>query len=437
VNPSKWRALSLEMSRSAARHGGIFDTTQLEHGSGTFVAPADETSTLTAELHKVTQKCSPAMDLGFPMRGPMLADHILGAFHMVQSYTLQPGDNIQMMWSALERLIATHPTLRTTHSPPCMHLCDDLMCELDEVLLAADRANGLAHLVINLSRTVLRARLYQGKGNRAVFLGLCLHHSVLDGPSQQIVYQHVLQLLQAERRGQIFTWAAHSETRLVGNAIAHHIGTLLAQRSSVVPRHLLQVDLPFELRTNQAVAMERLRRHISLQTIAAAKAIAATSGLTLNALLLGTLGFLLHRQSGRTHFAISHTYIGRRLDEMHTVGSFSRCAPLHFAFDEDMTMWQVCQAVLKDTMEQMALGNAFEWGHPVNVAYELNDLRPLARPPEGRGQTSYVKLLDMFFTVNRYDGGYDITVVYDARTHDAGGVDLLVAEWMDSWLGAL
>jgi len=437
VNPSKWRAFTIEVQRTASRHGGRFDAARLDYGSGTLFAPADELSGLVMKVQMVVNDAT--SNLGIPMTGPMIRDYSKGAFHMVQMIHLQMDDDIWMVQSTLDRLKASHPMLRSVHNPPWMHLCDQSMCELDEGLLAADGVNEVPSLVIDLSRAVLRARVYRSKGSRRVLLGLCLHHSVLDGPSQQIVYQHVLQLLQAERRGQSFKQAAHSEARLAEDAIAQHVGTLRAHLGNEVsqPSLQLQPELPFGLSTRQTIGMEAAQLHIPHRAVAMAQTFAAGCGLTLNALLLGTLGLLLHEHSGSSHILLATTFLGRGLDEMDRVGSFSRVALLHLAFDDERTIRQVCQHMLQVTVDQMAHAHAPEDVRLPAVAYELNDVRPLPRSPEVRGRIDHVKLADIFFIVNHLRQGYSILVIYDVSMYHWESVGLLVTEWMDSWVGRL
>ena len=122
---------------------------------------------------------------------------------------------------------------------------------------------------------------------------------------------------------------------------------------------------------------------------------------------------------------------------MDRVGSFSRVAPLHLAFDDERTIRQVCQHVLQVTVDQMALVHAPEDVRLPAVAYELNDVRPLPRSPEFRERTDAVKLADIFFIVNRSREGYSILVMYDGSMYHWESVGLLLTEWMDSWSGGL
>ena len=71
------------------------------------------------------------------------------------------------------------------------------------------------------------------------------------------------------------------------------------------------------------VAMESVLQHVPNDMIAFATELATGNGLTLNALLLGSLATLLHRHSHSSRFAIGQTYVGRRSDQFEAVGSFS------------------------------------------------------------------------------------------------------------------
>jgi len=65
----------------------------------------------------------------------------------------------------------------------------------------------------------------------------------------------------------------------------------------------------------------------------------------------------------------------------------------------------------------------------VAVAYELNDVRPLKRPPETR-QLAHPFQTDVFFAVSRFVDGYTIAVVFDEHKYDAHALEAFVQSWI-------
>jgi len=278
--------------------------------------------------------------------------------------------------------------------------------------------------------------LYTVAGVGAAFLGLSIHHIVLDGPSQQIVYGHLTQLLAAERGGPPVELVAHDEDVIARAAIAHHVRTLSAQNTEL-PKDVLHLELPFKRDPVGPAQMEALTRHVADETIAAAEALASRQGLTLNALLMGSLAFLLHELSGRGEFAIMQNYLGRGLDQLHTVGSFSTGVPVLFSFaTTGASLRSTCKHVLSETLAQMNRGDVVGVGQVPSMAYELNDARPIPRPAETT-RPGGVKLTDIFFYVNQFSDGYAVMISYDRGMYDVSSMDSLVTKWMEMWVGAL
>ena len=81
---------------------------------------------------------------------------------------------------------------------------------------------------------------------RATFLALSIHHIVLDGPSQQVVYGHFTSILVARRGKEVATIPVHSALKIQQNAIAHHLNSLKARAKSELPAHVRHLQLPFE-----------------------------------------------------------------------------------------------------------------------------------------------------------------------------------------------
>ena len=120
---------------------------------------------------------------------------------------------------------------------------------------------------------------------------------VLDGPSQQIVYATLAQLLADARRGAVKEHVlsdTYDEAKLANDALASHLLQLEAG-SSNAPRdepHPLQLSLP-STRPEDAPSQRRgarlIRRALSALTIQTLSAIAARREMTLNSIVLGTL----------------------------------------------------------------------------------------------------------------------------------------------------
>jgi hypothetical protein len=156
-------------------------------------------------------------------------------------------------------------------------------------------------------------------------------------------------------------------------------------------------------------------------------------GVTLNAFLLGTLAWLLHAASAQQCFAISQTYLGRTMEELHAVGSYSSTAPMVFDFSEEPSLDMVCRHIQQETQRILALDVIVQSTQLPTVAYELNDIRPMDRPAEVKGQLSSFTLVDLFFTVNQFSDGYAVAVLYDESKMDGAGVNGCVEEWMGIW----
>ena len=158
--------------------------------------------------------------------------------------------------------------------------------------------------------------------------------------------------------------------------------------------------------------------------------IAACHSVTLNSILLGTLATELHARSGQDQFAINQTYLGRRPDQLGAVGSYSGSVAMEFAFDDETSLVSVCQHVFTQTMRTMAVSDRAVASATLesNVAYELNDVRPIPRPsavPDLK-----VLLCDLFFVVTEYAEGFDAMVSYDVSKFQEAHAALLLDEWL-------
>jgi hypothetical protein len=143
----------------------------------------------------------------------------------------------------------------------------------------------------------------------------------------QIVYTQLSQLLSAERCGEPLALRPLDAAEVMLDAIARHVETLHAKwleaGLEAAPTRGLRLELSCKRRTVGPLAMETVYRRIANDCIVQAKNMATSNGLTLNALLLGSLASLLHAHSRQICFSIAQTYLGRRHDQLAAVGSFS------------------------------------------------------------------------------------------------------------------
>jgi hypothetical protein len=275
-------------------------------------------------------------------------------------------------------------------------------------------------------------------GKQAAFLGLSIHHIVLDGPSQQIVYRDLSRLLAAERTGKR---AEHveiegcDEEQLMRDAVEHHVGALGAQPQDV-PAHLLRLRLPFELPSGGGLSMVEIRRPLCESVVSGLRRLAAKHKLTLNAIFLGALAALLHEMSGQTEFAIMQTYLGRTLGQLGTVGSYSTLSPMAFSFKDKPHLLAVCKSVLVETQRMLLIEPLLQSGQCTTVGWELNDVRPVPRPVlldiEGRAASNF-KTCDLFFMVNEYSDGLDAVLLFDSSVYERGSAEEMVSAWMRMW----
>ena len=176
-----------------------------------------------------------------------------------------------------------------------------------------------------------------------------------------------------------------------------------------------------------------LERTVSAATIAKLNLLANSNGITLNAILLGWLATHLSVVSGQRKFAISQTYLGREPDQLQAIGSFSVSVPLEFDFAQKLSVSSplvTSQHVFKETMENMASPERLFAGSSLisNIGYELNDVRPKARPqvPPLQG----VILCDMFFLMNQYTDGFVANVAYSTGKFSREDVEALLDGWL-------
>jgi hypothetical protein len=134
VDPLTWLTLYQNIHDTVARHNGCLDSLALEAGSVSVFAAAQHLGALVDDLYDLGRSCT-EKDTGHPMTPNMLADYRLGAFHMLQFYNLEPGDDLKMVSNALDRLVELHPMLRSVHTPPVFWIRQSVSYTLDEAEL--------------------------------------------------------------------------------------------------------------------------------------------------------------------------------------------------------------------------------------------------------------------------------------------------------------
>jgi len=324
--------------------------------------------------------------------------------------------------------------LRSTHEHPVFYIRDDAHYELDEAELPDhDEAfcNALLQAPLDISVSPFRARLYRVRG-RAAFLALSVHHVVLDGPSQQLVYGHLTRILDANRSGEEVVISKYSVSRIGQHAISHHLRTLNAQLASGLPPQAYQLKLPFRISHPDRAGAEISSWHLPEKTIEAAKASARGMGVTLNSFLLGTLAVLLHRRSKQERFGIGQTYLGRQRNEMQAVGSFSTNTPMAFDFSSCATLLDVCQHITAETHRVMALDVIVPPDQIAEVCWELNDVRPIPLPDEYKRVACGFSHCSMMFMVNQCADGFQFLIGYVDRLN-VDDVEAFARQVMIEW----
>ena len=239
-------------------------------------------------------------------------------------------------------------------------------------------------------------------------------------------------ILGAQRQHEPTDLPTYDASVIARHAIVRHMHT---QRA---PPEILLVTNARQFRL-EGPQSERCRMtstwHVAHETMVAAQASATQLGVTLNSFLLGTLAWMLHEASEQQCFVISQTYLGRTMDELHAVGSYSVPVPMVFDFGEEPSLDSVCRHVQGETQRILALDMIMPSSQIPTVAYELNDVRPIERPAEAKRRPSSIVLVDLFFLVNQYSDGYIAMVLYDEGKCDAAWVDSRVERWMELWQG--
>jgi hypothetical protein len=405
----------------------------------------EHTATTRADYQDSFFRVNVAM---LPMSTPMLHNCACGSFHMLQTYKLEPDDDNDLIRLSLERLVAYHPMLRSVMTPPVFRIKQRVEFELDHGDLPRyddSLCSGLLKCAIDLSRSVFRARIYNVDSQPA-FLALSIHHVVLDGRSQQIVYATLSQILTDARLGletEQPVYEAYSASKLAEDATESHLRVLEAG-----PQELQAQPLPLLLPSARAstecmlpegvgiVGMRGAQRILSPSTVEMLTLTATSCGVTLNSILLGTLATYLRGCCSQNRFAIKQTYLGRRPDQLNAVGSYSQGVDMEFAFDDESSLLATCHHVFAETMKNMALMNKAEAATNLytNVCYELNDMRPI--PLSSSVPDMEVVLCDLFFVVDEYVDGCAAIVMYDVNKFEHADAELFLDGWLEGLKGA-
>lgn len=406
-------------------------------------------SDLEDEWLHIRQEIAPTGTELLPASPPMIRDCQVKNLNMAMFFELKPDDDVQLVTRSFEQLATTHPMMRSVHKAPLFsineRLClmfdvyDHSMSLSDLIYNTVHPIHALSTLPIDISRAVMRARLFNVTSllKQYRLLGLSIHHAILDGPSQQIVYSHLTKILES-RRAQDFKSVltpAYDASLIARHTIAHYMHMSSVSLEQELAYEVFNLHLPFERPAGERVATRYVSstRHVHDVIMFRAQESATRMCITLNALLLGSLAWLLHQCLSQRHVAIWQTYLGRSANEMQLVGSYSISTLM--VFPEDLNLEATCRHVQAETQRLLALDGIMQSTQVPTVAYELNDLRPMEQPSEAYRQPQAVLLLDLFFFVNQYTDGYSVVVAYDENKHDHLGVDALVKHWIDLWIG--
>ena len=426
----------------ASAEGGLTNqatpVSDYRSGGSTSAGASDEEEWQRAHAEMALEEAG-----ALPSWSSMLRDYQVTAFHITQLYELQEDDDLQLVSCSLWALTACHLMLLAVHMPPFFFVDRHHSCqELDVANVSAGLQGTLWRdvvqpfgglLPIDLSAAPLRARVLYIHG-QAPCLVLSLHHAILDGPSQQIVRTHLITILEAQRRAQPADLPTYDASDTARHAIMRYLRAQSARLHVELASAsgLWKVRLPFAKAGGQDLKVSSVASiwHIAQETITREQAFAASIGVTLNALFLAKLALMIHKVSMQQQFTISQTYLGRRMDEMLAVGSYSVGVPLEFNFSDKPDLRAVCHHVHRETQRMLAIDALVQSAQPVMVAYELNEARPLHRPPETRQLPSSFAVADLFFTINQYSDGFTAMVLYDQGKYDAMGIDACVAQWI-------
>ena len=66
-----------------------------------------------------------------------------------------------------------------------------------------------------------------------------------------------------------------------------------------------------------------------------------------------------------------------------------------------------------------------------NVLYELNDVRPMPRPPLNQGVMIPVVMSDLFFVVTEFADDFVACVLYDVSKFARAGALELLLDWLE------
>jgi hypothetical protein len=416
--------------------------------------------------------------LALPMSGAALRDSAMTAYRMVQIHALELTDGVELVYKSLDALALTHPMLRSTHVPPLFWIRSQTGVELDGVRpevapaargrtidsvtralkrmvaavadekssdstkptidekLMVEMGDALFHCSpLDCSAAVSRARVFCA-GQQALYLMLCVHHLTLDGPSSNLVYAHLQQILSAQRGGGESTPRGHEASTIARQAIARYAQAMAAPLEVVCASDVLELHLPFERSGCSTMGHVNRSWHVSEETMATAQDSATRMGVTLSSFLLGTLAWCLWRYSAQPRFAVNQTYLGRQLQELDAVGSFSVGIPMVFDFSDAPHLDAICRHAQNETLRVLAMQTIQHSAQRTQIVYEMNDASSQPRPEEeskGRPAGGLREMsVVLFFLVNKYSDGYNTNLLFDSRL-DEQAAEALMLQWMGAW----
>ena len=215
-------------------------------------------------------------------------------------------------------------------APPLFQIRDHADYELDQcdVACASELQSAFAEFMqrpIDLSLRTFGVCCFRVAGV-INSLGLNVHHTVMDGPSMTLVVQQMQSFLDTLRQDRPIIPLEPYDEALAGHAVASHIHEML-NASVDLPRHIRHITLPFErvARVKDVPHMKILERDITAE-LAALQNASTILKLSVNALLVGTLAWLLHLYSCKRDLAIGQTYFGRTREQMSMVGRYREAA---------------------------------------------------------------------------------------------------------------
>jgi len=392
-----------------------------------------------------------------PMWGTMLRDCHFKEFCVAQVYKLQPSDGVPQVSQALAALSSLHPMLRSLLTPPFFSIEERAPTAIDvvhmtlwsvisqvtfsdESAMAARLKEQVSKLPIDCATATMRAQLVC-VGEQPTALALSIRREVCDLPSYQLLYVHLWSILEAQRHKEAVAPPELDVSAFSRHAIACHMHAQNSILELAPAQTICQLRLPFEKRNRRGVP--RVRRGMSCawlvdkDALMRAQHASRSIGVTLPALLLGSLLRCLRQRSRQTVFAISLTGLGRSSLGDVVVGNFSASVPLVLDSTNESSFADICRHVHEE-MQQLETRETFvrPLAH-MTIGYEVNNMQAMPKPMSGKQQADKefeeFTPLDMRFSFNRYSDGFTTAVAYDQELYEEDGVFSLMESWISSW----